>query len=465
LALLAADLLAAGAAMAPGAGTTMAPGAGTTMALCAGPTPQAFDLAIAFAALLAYLALGGRYSERIPFWNEAKRVAGASLCAACGLALLGLRLDDLPARLPTLLALPLFAVLASAANRLAKRALTRAGAWTLPVLVLGDADATAQAAFGADRTLGYRVVGRIDPASVMTEAGMPEAEMPGGEMPGPQTAWCWPLLRRHRARCLLIALDGDADLQRRLTECALRERAPFAVLAQPHGLACFTGRPMRFPGHDAWLLTWHDGLSHRGLQAAKAILDVTVAGLALLLASPLLLLLAVMIRRDGGPALFAHRRIGAGGQPFPCLKFRTMVVDADQVLAEALAHDPEAAAEWAARRKLAQDPRITRLGRFLRRTSLDELPQLINVLRREMSLVGPRPIVESEVPLYGAAIAQYYATRPGLTGLWQVSGRSGTSYARRVQLDVWYVNNWSLWHDLAVLLKTVPAVLGRDGAQ
>jgi lipopolysaccharide/colanic/teichoic acid biosynthesis glycosyltransferase len=141
-----------------------------------------------------------------------------------------------------------------------------------------------------------------------------------------------------------------------------------------------------------------------------------------------------------------------------------MVVDSERVFQDILARDAALAAEWSETRKLAEDPRVTRVGRFLRRTSLDELPQLINVLCLEMSLVGPRPIVESEVPLYGEHIAHYYATRPGITGLWQVSGRSNTSYARRVQLDVWYVNNWSVWNDVAVLLKTIPAVLGRRGA-
>jgi undecaprenyl-phosphate galactose phosphotransferase len=197
----------------------------------------------------------------------------------------------------------------------------------------------------------------------------------------------------------------------------------------------------------------------------KLTIDVVVAALALVVASPLFLILAAVSRLDGGPVLFAHRRVGVGGRPFRCLKFRTMVVDSDRVLDEALARAPILAAEWAATRKLIDDPRVTRVGRFLRKTSLDELPQLINVLRLEMSLVGPRPIVESEVPLYGDAIAQYHATRPGITGLWQVSGRSDTSYAKRVQLDVWYVNNWTVWNDIAVLLKTIPAVLGRRGAR
>jgi undecaprenyl-phosphate galactose phosphotransferase len=163
--------------------------------------------------------------------------------------------------------------------------------------------------------------------------------------------------------------------------------------------------------------------------------------------------------------LFAHRRIGAGGRHFYCLKFRTMVVNADQVLQQILATDPERAAEWRATHKLRDDPRVTRLGKLLRQMSLDEVPQLLNVIRLEMSLVGPRPIVDSEIAHYGEDIAHYYALRPGLTGLWQVSGRSDTSYARRVRLDVWYVNNWTIWHDLAVLLKTIPAVLRREGAR
>jgi undecaprenyl-phosphate galactose phosphotransferase len=149
---------------------------------------------------------------------------------------------------------------------------------------------------------------------------------------------------------------------------------------------------------------------------------------------------------------------------FDCIKFRTMTVEADQVLRAMLSNDPRAAAEWAATRKLRHDPRVTRIGVFLRRSSLDELPQLFNVLRGEMSLVGPRPIVQAEVVRYGRDIEQYYAAKPGMTGLWQVSGRSQTSYMHRVKLDVWYVRNWTLWHDIAILLKTIPAVFVQRGA-
>jgi undecaprenyl-phosphate galactose phosphotransferase len=180
--------------------------------------------------------------------------------------------------------------------------------------------------------------------------------------------------------------------------------------------------------------------------------------------APLLAALALVVRADGGPVFFRQPRVGAGGREFSCLKFRSMVTDADGRLQNLLRSDPRAAAEWAADRKLANDPRITKVGRFLRQSSLDELPQLFNVLSGQMSLVGPRPIVAAEVPRYGRNIEYYYETKPGLTGLWQVSGRSDISYARRVRLDVWYVRNWTLLHDVAILCKTVPAVFLRRGA-
>jgi undecaprenyl-phosphate galactose phosphotransferase len=146
------------------------------------------------------------------------------------------------------------------------------------------------------------------------------------------------------------------------------------------------------------------------------------------------------------------------------LKFRSMTTNSAAVLAELLQSDPLAAAEWDATQKLKNDPRITGIGRLLRATSLDEIPQLLNVLRLDMSLVGPRPIVEAEVARYGENIAQYYAGRPGLTGLWQVSGRSDTSYAQRVALDTQYVSTWSFWQDVRILARTIPAVIRRRGA-
>jgi Undecaprenyl-phosphate galactose phosphotransferase WbaP len=198
---------------------------------------------------------------------------------------------------------------------------------------------------------------------------------------------------------------------------------------------------------------------------AKRALDIIGAGVGLVLLAPFFLIVALMVRADGGPAFFAHQRVGRGGKLFGCLKFRSMVIDSQARLEALLANDPAARAEWEATRKLKNDPRITRIGRFLRSTSLDELPQLINVLRGEMSLVGPRPVQEAEIDrYYGASAAHYMAVRPGITGLWQVSGRSETSYESRVALDVAYVSRPSLLADLSILLRTPVAVLSRRGA-
>jgi exopolysaccharide production protein ExoY len=194
--------------------------------------------------------------------------------------------------------------------------------------------------------------------------------------------------------------------------------------------------------------------------AIKRMLDISMALSALVALSPLFVLTALLIKlTDRGPIFYRHVRLGHGRRSFACVKFRTMVANADEVLAEHLRSSSDAAAEWARSRKLKNDPRVTSVGAVLRKLSVDELPQLINVLRGEMSMVGPRPIVFDEVPLYGADIDFYFSARPGLTGVWQVSGRSDAAYSRRVALDRRYVENWSLWTDLVVVIKTVPAVL------
>lgn len=188
--------------------------------------------------------------------------------------------------------------------------------------------------------------------------------------------------------------------------------------------------------------------------------DVVAACIGFLLLSPLFLLIALAIKMaDGGPAFYRHSRIGRNGVPFSCLKFRTMAPNADAVLEDHLAKDRQAAAEWQARQKLKDDPRITPLGLVLRKTSLDELPQLLNIVKGEMSVVGPRPIVRAEVPKYGEAIEQYLSARPGLTGLWQISGRNDVDYIRRVALDRLYVEEWSFVGDLEIVLRTFIAVL------
>lgn len=198
----------------------------------------------------------------------------------------------------------------------------------------------------------------------------------------------------------------------------------------------------------------------------KRVLDVTFASLGLVFLLPLVIPIGLAIRlHDGGPALFVQSRIGRDGKMFRCFKFRSMVVDADVRLANLLASDPQARAEWATNQKLRKDPRITRLGAFLRKSSLDELPQLLNIIRGDMSIVGPRPIVESEVVKYGPYFTYYKGTKPGLTGLWQVSGRSDTTYDERVALDVDYVRKWNNVRDLQIIFMTIPAILKSKGAR
>ena len=191
------------------------------------------------------------------------------------------------------------------------------------------------------------------------------------------------------------------------------------------------------------------------------------AGAAVLLVvlSPVLLAIAWSIwREDGAPVFFAHWRVGQKGRLFRCLKFRSMVRRADLVLAEVLERDPVAKEEWARDHKLRRDPRVLRIGDFLRKSSLDELPQLLNVLRGEMHLVGPRPVVVQEIPRYGEHKRHYFAVKPGMTGLWQVSGRNNLTYAQRVALDARYVETRSLWMDLRILAQTVRVLVTRDGA-
>jgi exopolysaccharide production protein ExoY len=193
---------------------------------------------------------------------------------------------------------------------------------------------------------------------------------------------------------------------------------------------------------------------------AKRAIDILVAIAALIFLFPaILLIMTLLYLQDGRPLLYRHKRVGREGTAFSCWKFRTMRRDADEVLRALLETDEAAQQEWRLRQKLANDPRIHWLGRFLRITSLDEVPQFINVLRGEMSIVGPRPIVEEEIARYGDRISCYYSLRPGITGLWQVSGRSETSYEHRVDLDTEYYHERSLGLDLKIMWRTIGVLL------
>lgn len=216
----------------------------------------------------------------------------------------------------------------------------------------------------------------------------------------------------------------------------------------------------RFEVRSAGLFVSSDA---RTSETIKSAMDIVLVLLTLPLVIPVVAVLYALTRLDGGPGFFGHTRVGRDGRLFRCWKVRTMVTDAETALAEHLARNPSAAAQWQREFKLDDDPRITRLGAFLRSTSLDELPQIWNVLRGEMSLVGPRPITQDELANYRGYEWCYLSVKPGITGLWQVSGRNDVSYAERVQMDVEYLRSRSLMLDLSLILKTVGAVLRRTG--
>lgn len=305
-------------------------------------------------------------------------------------------------------------------------------------------------AIESDRSLNYEIVAQIK--------DLPRAFLQAGR------SW-ETLCAMHGAEYIIIALDGDAlaSAEQPLTQLT-RESVPFSVSPPMHRLPVSGMATQYFMNHDVMLLARCSGLEQSLPCFLKRAFDVSVSCIALMMLSPVMLGLSLWVKSDGGPIFYAHTRLGRNKKSFPCLKFRSMVLNGDDILKQHLAQNPEAQQEWESTQKLVNDPRITKVGKILRSTSLDELPQLINVLRGEMSLVGPRPIVNDEVAKYEGDFAHYCRVRPGVTGLWQVSGRSDVSYPRRVHMDSWYVQNWSLWHDITILCKTLPALLNRKGA-
>ena len=213
------------------------------------------------------------------------------------------------------------------------------------------------------------------------------------------------------------------------------------------------------------MLNLRNNLARRYNRAFKRMFDLICTILGGILISPVILIIAIRVAIDNrGNVIFTHWRVGRNGKLFPCYKFQTMLPMSEEKLNEYLEENPEAKREWEETFKLTDDPRVTKLGAWLRKTSLDELPQLWNVIRGDMSLVGPRPIVEAEIEKYAENIREYYMVLPGITGMWQVSGRSDTTYEERVAMDTWYVRNWSVWIDIMYLFKTVKAVLTGKGA-
>lgn len=264
----------------------------------------------------------------------------------------------------------------------------------------------------------------------------------------------------------MIALENEEsdDRVNWLRELTKHKCRYISVVPTDRGLPLYSTDMSFLFSSEIMILRVNNNLAKCSARVLKRTMDVLGSVAIIIALSPVLLALYFLIKKDGGNAIYGHERIGRNGKPFKCLKFRSMCINSKEVLEELLANDPEARAEWERDFKLKNDPRITKVGHFIRKTSLDELPQLFNVLKGEMSLVGPRPIIQEELERYHEDVDYYLMAKLGMTGLWQVSGRNDVTYETRVYFDAWYVKNWTLWNDIAILFKTVRVVLKRDGA-
>ena len=404
------------------------------------------------------------YTERKPYWTE----LGEVLWVLLVLAVLDLAVQAVTrwnsSRMWWLMVWILAAMLMPFGRVMARKMMRRLGVWQRPTLIVGDGlNATeALAALQSEWTLGFDVCGFVNVTGDDTKKTI---DINGHH---------WPVIRAHALADwanvpgvqFVLAMEHG---QNELREDVLRRLAKWhaedvSVIPAMRGIPLYGTDISYFFSHEVALLKLRNNLRYWPARLLKRCFDVLAASLILMLTWPLFAYLAWCIRKDGGPAIFAHTRVGQNGHQFSCYKFRSMCVDAEKNLRDVLASHPELQAEWAREYKLKDDPRISKIGHFLRRTSLDELPQIFNVIKGDMSLVGPRPVIQAELERYGDDVDYFLMVRPGMTGLWQVSGRNDVGYDTRVYLDTWYVKNWSLWYDIAILFKTIKVVFQRKGA-
>lgn len=416
--------------------------------------------ALAGLGILLFLMRFEHYSDRRPFWDE----LGDILRTLISLALLDMTLVTVsdwrasqvwwmwvwPASLATIVLM----------RWLVRSLLKSQGLWIRSTVIIGQGSNAldAQKALHSEPGLGFQVVGFVD-----VDEAQPQLKFESQSIldyNGLQ------LLAKRPGVQWVIALEHSQSEQREdwLRKLAAWGAQDINVIPAMRGVPLYGTNISHFFSHEVALLRVHNNLRRWPARLTKRIFDTLVALILIVLLSPLLLFLGLLLLGDGGKVIFSQKRVGKNGRAFNCFKFRTMALDAEDQLQLLLAQSPELKAQWDKDQKLKDDPRVSDLGSFLRRTSLDELPQLFNVLQGQMSLVGPRPIVEAELQRYGSEASYYLMVRPGMTGLWQVNGRSNLDYESRVYLDTWYVKNWSLWYDLVILIKTIRTVLSSKGA-
>ncbi len=399
------------------------------------------------------------YTYRKPFWDELRDILYlAFIFSLAELALLAIVKQSYSVGfwfitwLATAVLLPVF-------RQFAKRILCKFGFWGMPSIIIGDASNATEAyqAILSEPSTGFKVVGFVNPVNNVELGTLTEL---------PYISKDEYFERLHDFPKVFIALEkNQSDLRDRwLRDLTRHGVCDISVVPALRGIPLYGTDMSHFFSHEVMMLRVKNNLNRTSSRIVKRAFDIVVSASLLLILSPILAYIAHKVRQDGGLATYGHERVGLNGKTFRCLKFRSMVMNSKEALEELLKSDSQARDEWEREFKLKNDPRITKVGRFLRKSSLDELPQLWNVLWGEMSLVGPRPVIEEELLRYNEDVDYYYMAKPGMSGLWQVSGRNNTDYATRVYLDSWYVKNWSLWYDIVILFKTVGVVIRGDGA-
>ena len=415
---------------------------------------------LVFLGLMLFLMRFQHYSDRRPFWDE----LGDILRLTVSLALLDMTLVASTrwnsSRLWWLLAWFSAVIMVVWGRMLTRVLLKQLGLWIRPTIIIGHGNNAKDAAIAlqSEPRMGFQVAGYVD-----VDQAQPSLQLNGRTL---QNYEQLQVLAEQPGIQWVIALEHAQSEQREhwLRKLAQWGATDISVIPAMRGVPLYGTDMSHFFSHEVALLRVRNNLRRWPARLTKRLFDLSAAALLLVILSPIMLLIAIALKLEGGAVFFAHTRVGKNGRAFRCLKFRSMVPHAETKLQMLLQQNPQLKAEWDREHKLKDDPRISPLGAFLRRTSLDELPQLFNVLKSEMSLVGPRPIVREELQKYGIEKSYYLMVRPGMTGLWQVSGRNDVDYETRVYLDAWYVKNWSLWYDLAILFKTIKVVLWRNGA-
>ncbi|KKZ19479.1 undecaprenyl-phosphate galactose phosphotransferase WbaP [Serratia ureilytica] len=401
------------------------------------------------------------YSYRKPFWFELKEMLRTIIIfAIISLAFVGFSKWEL-SRYVWLLTWLFALILIPAFRIITKHVFNVLGLWKKQTIIIGSGRNAEEAyvALQSEEILGFDVV------AFYCLSPEDERESLFGKKLIKSEEELWDLVDPENTQ-VIVAVEFEQHALRDYWLKTLAKHACRSVSVIPtlRGVPLY-GTDMSFIfSHEVMILRVNNNLAKLTSRFVKRVFDIFGSLAIMTILSPVLLGILLMVSKDGGKPIYGHERVGLKGRKFKCLKFRSMVTNSKEVLANLLATDSEALAEWNKDFKLKNDPRITKIGGFIRKTSLDELPQLWNVLRGDMSLVGPRPIIEEELERYAGDVDYYLMAKPGMTGLWQVSGRNDVDYDTRVYFDSWYVKNWSLWNDIVILFKTVNVVLRRDGA-